>query len=73
VISSTHFLKTGTDPGFGSPIDAKPFASQKAKAIRLSTYSFPVFVIRKPKQRSTYSKKGEGEKISPSTSDHVYP
>ena len=72
VISSAHFLKTGKDPGFGSLVDIKPFATQKAKALRLSAYSFPVFVIRKPRQRSSYSEKGEGEIKSPSTGDHVH-
>jgi len=73
VISSTHFLKNGTGPGSGRKMDFRTFADQKAKALHLSAYSFPVYIIRKPKQRGSYSKKGEGDAPSPSPGDHVHP
>jgi len=72
VISSTHFLKMGNEPGPGMPFDFRPFSDQKAQAVRISDYSFPTFVIRKPKQRSSYSKKGEGELHSPSPGDEAH-
>lgn len=60
VIDSTHFLKNGSGPGFGDNPGTLSFSNQKAKAIRLSDYSFPVFIIRKPQQRGSYSKKVKG-------------
>ena len=60
VISSTHILKNGKPPGYGFQSGTRSFSAQKAKAVRLSDYSFPVFIIRKPKQRSSYSKPSEG-------------
>jgi hypothetical protein len=73
VITSTHFLKNGTGPASSGSLDFRTFADQKAKALNLSAYSFPVFIIRRPKQRSSYSIKGEGDAISPSPGDHVHP
>ncbi len=71
VIKSAHYLKTGNDPGFGTWLDARSFANQKAKAIHLSGHSYPVFLIRKPKQRGSYSDAGEGDMKSPSTGTNV--
>ncbi|MGA1873650.1 MAG: hypothetical protein ACMUHY_08245 [Thermoplasmatota archaeon] len=72
VISSTHFLKTGNELGSGNHPDIRPFSDQKAQAVNMSDYSFPVFVIRKPKQRSSYSRKGEGDILSPSPGDDAH-
>ena len=63
IIKRTHFLKNGSGPGSGTLSGTKSFSKQKAKAVRMSDYSFPVFVIRKPRQRSSYSKPGEGAKV----------
>ena len=49
VLSRTHMIKTGRTPGTGHQYEAMEFSSQKAKAVKLSTYSFPVFVIHKTK------------------------
>lgn len=51
VLSRTHTIKTGKTPGIGHQVEALEFSSQKAKALRLSTYSFPVFVIHKTKKQ----------------------
>ncbi len=65
MISSTHFVKTGKDLGGERSADVKVFADQKAKKMILSGYSFPVYIIRKFRQRSSYSDMG-GDKLSPS-------
>ncbi|MBN1538841.1 MAG: hypothetical protein JW939_01755, partial [Candidatus Thermoplasmatota archaeon] len=72
VIASAHFLKTGNELGSGTPIDIRPFSDQKAQAVKISAYSFPVFVIRKHRQHSSYGDKGEGERPSPSPGDEAH-
>ncbi|MBN1389881.1 MAG: hypothetical protein JXA22_04485 [Candidatus Thermoplasmatota archaeon] len=72
IVASTHFLKTGNELGSGTPLDIRSFSDQKAQAVRISDYSFPTFVIRKPRQRSSYSEKGEGGMSSPSPGDHAH-
>ena len=67
VIGTAHILKTGKDPGFGPWEGTRSFAIQKAKAVRLSEYTFPVFLIRRPKQRGSYVDMEEGMIEPPST------
>lgn len=63
IVKSALFLKNGKTPGFGTHSGTLSFSGQKAKAVKMSDYSFPVFVIRKHKQRSSYSKPGEGANL----------
>lgn len=67
VVATAHILKTGKDPGFGPWEGTRSFAIQKAKAVKLSEYSFPVFLIRRPKQRGSYLDVEEGMIELPST------
>ncbi|MCU0798252.1 MAG: hypothetical protein MUC62_01095 [Candidatus Thermoplasmatota archaeon] len=67
VVGTAHILKTGKDPGFGPWEGTRSFAIQKAKAVRLSEYTFPVFLIRRPKQRGSYLDMEEGMIEPPST------
>ncbi|OYT46792.1 hypothetical protein B6U90_00250 [Thermoplasmatales archaeon ex4484_6] len=72
VVRSTIFLKNGRVPGFGEHTAARSFSSQKAKAVRLSDFSFPVFIIRKPRQRSSYGNSADGGLVeTPSVGDEV--
>jgi hypothetical protein len=67
VVGTAHVLKTGKDPGFGPWEGTRSFGIQKAKAVRLSEYTFPVFLIRRPKQRGSYLENEEGMIEPPST------
>ncbi len=67
VVGTAHILKTGKDPGFGPWEGTRSFAIQKAKAVKLSEYTFPVFLIRRPKQRGSYLDLEEGMIEPPST------
>jgi hypothetical protein len=53
VVTSTFFVKTGMS--INGSIDMRPFADHKAKKMNLSGFSFPVYIIRKQKQRSSNS------------------
>ena len=53
VVTTTYLIKTGKIEGLRHTMDTRPFALQKAKAVNLSDFSFPTFVIKKEKQRSS--------------------
>jgi hypothetical protein len=47
VLIKTHYIKVGKPPGIGYNPDVKRFSAHKARAVKLTTYSFPLFVIHK--------------------------
>lgn len=47
VLDKTHYIKTGKPTGIGDKPDVKRFSAHKARAVKLTTYSFPLFVIHK--------------------------
>ena len=53
VVTTTYLIKTGKIEGLRHTMDTRPFALQKAKAVNLSDFSFPTFVITTEKQRSS--------------------
>jgi hypothetical protein len=53
VVTTTYLIKTGKIEGLRHTMDTRPFSLQKAKAVNLSDFSFPTFVIKKEKQRSS--------------------
>ena len=64
VMKNTYYIKTGKGDVNTKEMDIRPFSSQKAKALPKSRYSFPLFIIRKNAQRSSYSKsKGDVKDI----------
>ena len=48
VIDSADFIKTGKKRGHRHTIDAMPFSSHRARAVSISDFSFPTFIIRRP-------------------------
>jgi hypothetical protein len=56
VVTTTYLIKTGKIEGLRHTMDTSPFALHKAKAVNLSDFSFPTFVIKNEEQRSSYKK-----------------
>jgi hypothetical protein len=53
VVTTTYLIKTGKIEGLRHTMDTRPFSLQKARAVNLSDFSFPTFVIKKETQRSS--------------------
>jgi hypothetical protein len=65
-VTTAYQLKTGSSPKVVGGIDVRAFSMHKAKAMSLGMRSFPTFVIRTTKQRSSYSLPGREEDLLPS-------
>ena len=72
VVTTTYLIKTGKIEGLRHTMDTRPFALHKAKAVNLSDFSFPTFVITKESQRSSYRKGPDRIKDLSSESDNTH-
>ncbi|MGA1821420.1 MAG: hypothetical protein ACMUIG_02715 [Thermoplasmatota archaeon] len=72
VVTTTYLIKTGKIEGLRHTMDTRPFALQKAKAVNLSDFSFPTFVITNERQRSSYRKGPDRIKDPSSGSDNTH-
>lgn len=70
VVTTTYLIKTGKIEGLRHTMDTRPFSLQKAKAVNISDFSFPTFVIRTQKQRSSIVQDPESiEDLRPGSDD----
>lgn len=50
VIDSADFIKTGRKRGLRHAVNTRSFSAHRARAINISDFSFPTFIIRRPKE-----------------------